>query len=313
MRSSRILCIGTTPAAQRVMLFPKLALDAVNRAATTLDGAAGKSINVAKVLKTLGVQPVATGFLGGQRGEFLRAIVEQRKIEAGFVAVKTPTRQCVTVIDESAGTHTELVEESQPVAMADFKKFMAVVHRRIAGCRAAVMSGSIAPGCPATLYRDCVELAEKAGALSVVDAQGIPLTEALKSKPGLVKPNRVELTTTVGRKLKSEPDVKHAMRELHDRGAQRVIVTAGPAPALAFDGKFFWRILSPQIQVVNPIGSGDAFTAAVVWRLLRGDDLGEACRWGAAAGAANALTPMPGELNRRDVERLTTKVRVQSI
>ena len=313
MRALKILCIGTTPAVQRVMLFRKLTLDAVNRAVTTLDGAAGKSINVAKVLKTLGAHPIATGFLGGQRGQFLRAIMAQKKIVTDFVAVKTPTRQCITVIDESAGTHTELVEESQPVEPVDFKKFMAIIRRRMVGCRAVVMSGSIAPGCPATLYRDCVELAAEIGAFSIVDAQGTPLTGALQAKPGLVKPNHAELMATVGRKLKSEADVKRATLELHERGAQRVIVTAGPKPVLAFDGKRFWRIVAPQIQAVNPIGSGDAFTAGVVWRLLRGDDLGEACRWGAAAGAANALTPMPGDLKRQDANRLAKEVRVQSI
>jgi tagatose 6-phosphate kinase len=65
--------------------------------------------------------------------------------------------------------------------------------------------------------------------------------------------------------------------------------------------------------VVNPIGSGDAFTAGVVLRLLRGDDLGEACRWGAAAGAANALTPQPGELNRGDATRLAKVVRALKV
>jgi tagatose 6-phosphate kinase len=313
MRPLKILCIGTTPAVQRVMIFRKLTPDAVNRAATTLDGAAGKSINAAKVLKTLGAHPIATGFLGGERGEFLRAAMAERDIESDFVTVKTPTRQCITVVDESAGAHTELVEESRPVWPADFRKFMAVIRRHIAGCRAVVMSGSIVSGCPATLYRDCTRLAEKAGALSVVDAQVTALAEALKAKPGLVKPNRVELAATVGRPLKSEADVMRAMRELRERGAQQVIVTAGREPALASDGKNFWRIITPRIRAVNPIGSGDAFTAGVVWRLLRGDDLGEACRWGAAAGAANALTPMPGELNRKDVERLVKEVQVLTL
>ena len=308
-----ILCIGTTPAAQRVMIFRKLTPDAVNRAATTLDGVAGKAINVAKILKTLGANPIATGFLGGERGEFLRAAMAKKNIESDFVTVAAPTRQCITVIDESAGTHTELVEESRPVRPADFGKFMAVIRRRITGCGAAVMSGTIASGGPATLYRDCVQLAEKAGALSVVDALGAGLTESLTAKPGLVKPNRSELAATVGRDLKSEAGVMRAMRELHERGAQRVIVTAGREPALAFDGKDFWRIVTPLIQVVNPIGSGDAFTAGVVIRLLRGDDLGEACRWGAAAAAANALTPMPGELYRKDATRLVKKVRVRRI
>ncbi len=53
---------------------------------------------------------------------------------------------------------------------------------------------------------------------------------------------------------------------------------------------------------------GDAFTAALVWRLLRGEDLGEACRWAVAAGAANALTLMPGELEPMEVERLVKNV-----
>jgi tagatose 6-phosphate kinase len=309
----KILCIGTTPAAQRVMIFRKLTPDAVNRAVTTLDGAAGKAINVAKVLKALGAHPIATGFLGGQRGEFLRATMAAKDIESDFVTVRVPTRQCITVIDESAGTHTELVEESRPVGPVDFKKFMAVVRRHIADCGAAVMSGTIASGGLATLYRDCVRLAENAGAISVVDAQGAALTEALGAKPGLVKPNRPELAATVGRKFKSEADVMRAMRELHDRGAQRAIVTAGREPALVFDGIIFRRIITPRIRVVNPIGSGDAFTAGVVWRLLRGDDLGEACRWGAAAGAANALTLMPGDLNRKDVIRLAKKVQVKTI
>jgi tagatose 6-phosphate kinase len=313
MRPMKILCIGTTPAAQRVMIFRKLTPDAVNRAATTLDGVAGKAINVAKILKALGAHPVATGFLGGERGEFLRAAMAEKQIESNFVAVGAPTRQCITVIDESAGTHTELVEESRSVTPADFGKFMAIVRRRITGCRAAVMSGTIASGGPATLYRDCVRLAENAGALSVVDAQGDALAEALKAKPGLVKPNRSELAATVGRELKSGAAVMRAMGELCERGAQRVIVTAGREPALAFDGKFFWRIVPPRIRAVNPIGSGDAFAAGAVLRLLRGDDLGEACRWGAAAAAANALTPMPGELNRKDVTRLAKEVRVRRI
>ena len=175
------------------------------------------------------------------------------------------------------------------------------------------MSGTIAPGCPATLYYDCARLAENAGALSVVDAQGAALTEALKAKPRLVKPNRAELAATVNRELESDTDLMRAMRELHEHGAQRVIVTAGKEPALAFDGKIFSRIVSPRIKVANPIGSGDAFNAGVVWRLLRGDELSEACRWGVAAGAANALTLLPGELNREDVERLAKEAEVRKI
>ena len=295
------------------MVFRKLVPDAVNRAVTTLDGVAGKSINVAKVLKVLGEHPFATGFLGGDRGGEIRRALEEKEIEFEFATVSPETRQCCTVIDESAGTQTELVEESRPVQSTDGDKLLSIIRQRVKNARAVVMSGTIAPGVPADFYNQCTRMAHEAGVLSVADAQGNALLQALAAKPALVKPNRPELAATLGRELKDETAVMQAMRELCERGAQRVIVTAGKEPALAFDGKKLWRIIAPRIEAANPIGSGDAFTAAVVWRLLRGDELGEACRWGSAAGAANALTLMTGEVNRADVDRLVIETKVELI
>jgi tagatose 6-phosphate kinase len=308
-----ILCIGTTPALQRVMLFQQLTLDAVNRAATTLDGVAGKSINVVKVLHTLGAAPMALGFLGGDRGEEVRRLLAERGIAHHFVTVAPRTRQCITVVDQAGGTITELVEESRPVASAAFDELEMLIARHLPSCQAVVLSGTITPGGPIDLYKKTVERACQNAKLSVVDAQGPALLQALPAGPGLVKPNRAELAATVGRPLESEKEVCAGAEELHRRGAQRVVVTAGKDPAVAFDGCTFWRILSPRIRAVNPIGSGDAFTAALVWKLAQGADLGEACRWGAAAGAANALTPMPGELDRSEVERLAGEASCQRI
>jgi tagatose 6-phosphate kinase len=291
------------------MVFRKLTLDAVNRAVTTLDGVAGKSVNVAKVLKALGERPVAAGFLGGDRGEQLRAELEARGIELGFVKVAGRTRQCTTLLDTTAGTQTELVEESQPVAAADYDELMRIIRLRVKSCRAVVMSGTITPGGPVDLYFQSTCMAREIGAFTVVDAQGAALLEALRAKPGLVKPNRSELAATLGRELKDEAAVMSAMRELCERGAQRVVVTAGRNPALAFDGQRWWRVHAPRIDAVNPIGSGDAFAAGLVWRLLRGEDLGEACRWASAVGAANALTLLAGEVRRDDVELLAEKAR----
>jgi tagatose 6-phosphate kinase len=308
-----ILCIGTTPAAQRVMVFHRLTPDGVNRAAATLDGAAGKSVNVAKVLKALGEQPLAVGFLGGDRGEEVRTLLAAQGIDLDFIQVSPRTRQCITLLDQANHVTTELVEESQPVTAADYDALRHIISARTKGCRAVIMSGSITPGGPADLYAQCIQLAQQTGALTAVDAQGKVLVEALKAKPGLVKPNRLELAATLGRELEDEAALLSGMRQLAERGAQRVVITAGSGPTLAYDGRSCWRVQPPRIQAVNAIGSGDAFTAALVWRLLRGDDLGEACRWAAAAGAANALTLMPGEVQPKDVERLAQEAGVQPL
>ena len=292
------------------MVFPKLALDGVNRATQTLEGVAGKSINVAKVLRNLDESVVATGFVGGDRGSNLLTVLQAEGIERDFVQVETPTRQCTTVIDQAAGTITELVEESRPVPATAYDDLKSVVRKCIPGCRAVVMSGTLTPGGPSDFYRWCTATANQAGALSILDAQGAPLVEALSAQPGLVKPNRTEVAATVGKPLNDQAAVISAMRELRDRGARQVVVTAGKEPTLAFDGNSLWRISSPAVTAVNPIGSGDAFTAALAWRLLRGDDLGEACRWGAAAGAANALTLQAGEIDPAEMHRLVRDVSV---
>lgn len=308
-----ILCIGTTPAAQRVMVFKSLCLDAVNRAVTTVDGVAGKSINVAKVLKALGEEPLATGFVGGDRGEELLSILSSKGVSTDFVRVNARTRQCITILDQSTGQHTELVEETAEVTPEEFHRLEQITTQRIAESRAVVMSGTLAPGVPKDFYAHCVRRSHSIGVLSVVDAQGPALIECLTARPGLVKPNRTELSTTVGRALDTEEELIRAMRELHERGAERIVVTAGKEATLAFDGRRLWRANSPRIKAVNPIGSGDSFTAGLAARLVRGEDLGEACRWATAAGTANALNLMAGEVDPAEVRRLLPEIRAEIV
>lgn len=298
---------------QRVMVFRQLRLDAVNRAAITLDGAAGKAVNVAKVLRVLGEEACLTGFVGGPRGDQLLELLSPSGITLDFVKVEAPTRQCLTMIDESTGAITELVEESRPVEAAAYAQLLAVAARRIPGSCALVMSGTLTSGGPADFYARCAGLAHEHGVLTVADASGAALREVLKTRPGLVKPNRQELEATVGRQLDDELALLAAMRELQAQGARRVVITNGKAPALAYDGHSAWRILPPRVKSLNPIGSGDAFTAGLVWRLLHGDDLGQACRWGAATGAANALTLMVGEVPADAPTRLVEETVVQQI
>jgi tagatose 6-phosphate kinase len=265
------------------------------------------------VLKALGEKPFATGFLGGDRGISLKASLRVRKINHEFVMVSAPTRECITVIDQSSNEQTELVEESSPATSANYRKLFQLMSHRVKGCSAVIMSGTITPGGPIDFYKQCTAIAKRAGCLTVVDGKGPVLINALKARPDLVKPNRSEICATLGTKLESQSALMRAMRQFHDQGAQRIVVTAGSEPVLAFDGRAFWRVFSPRVRALNPIGSGDSFTAALVWRLVRGDELGEACRWGCAAGAANALSAMPGDLEFRDVERLARRVRVERL
>ncbi|MEU3601417.1 ribokinase [Streptomyces sp. NPDC006798] len=86
-------------------------------------------------------------------------------------------------------------------------------------------------------------------------------------------------------------------------GPRSVVVTLGALGAMVAGAAVCARIRSPRVTAVDTTGAGDAFTAALAWRLGLGESLESAavyaCRVGAAAVTARGAQssyPTPGEL-----------------
>lgn len=307
-----IVCLGTTPVLQRSMVFDRVTPDGVNRATAVYDYASGKSPNVARVLHTLGEPVVAAGFAGGDRGAAFLRDLDAARIPHRFVDVAAPTRQCVTVIDRSAGTATEFVEESAPVAPGDWDRLYAVVDALLPEASGLVLSGSLPPGAPQDFYLSCLRRLKGRAIPVVVDARGEPLRLALGHGHFVAKLNREELGATVGRELSTEDDVLAASRKAIPPGGAMVI-TLGASGAIAADETGGWRIRVPRVEARSAVGSGDAFSAGLVAGLVTRQSLADACTWGAACGAANATTDLAGHLSREHVDRIMPQVRVDSL
>jgi len=307
-----IVCVGTTPVYQRSMVFERLRPDDVNRAAEVHDYASGKSVNVARVLHTLGEDAVATGFAGGDRGGALLRDLDAASVRHEFVTVAAPTRQCVTVIDRAAGTATELVEEPKPVAQDDWARLEEVVARLLRGAGGLVLSGSLPPGAPQDFYLRCLRSGRRPHAPVVLDARGEPLRKALGHEGFVAKMNLDELSATLGRPLSDDAGLAKAMREVMPAGGA-VVVTLGAGGAVAADEHGAWRVRVPPIPARSAVGSGDAFSAGLVVGLARGRPLADACASGAACGAANAMTDLAGHLSPSDVRAIQADVRVEPL
>ncbi len=306
-----ILCVGTTPAVQRMMEFDRVAIDAVNRAIGVTETASGKSINVAAVTHVLGEPVLATGFLGGTSGRFIRARLEEMGIGHDFVEVAPNTRTCITVIDRRTGQATELVEEARPVEPAAYEAMLDKVRAHAPEARVAVLSGSLPPGAPENLYARCVEALSRDNIPCIVDAREEALRLAAKHGPMLVKPNRAELAATLGRAIDNDQDLREAILSLLEKGPRWAVVTMGPDGAIASDGRAFWWIRVPAVKAVSPIGSGDSFAAGLAVGIARGMDLSEASRLGAACGAANAMNALSGCVHPEQVQTLLKQIDVQ--
>jgi 1-phosphofructokinase family hexose kinase len=302
--ASMHICLGTTPTVQQTMSFARVTPDEVNRAVETRRGASGKPINVARVLNSLGEKTMLCIPVGGDTGRFIRADLDALGIAHDCVESKAPTRTCVTVIDRSTRTATELVEESGPLSADESAQMLATFQKHLPGCRMAVFSGTLAQGVSEDFYAECCRAAGKFGVPVIIDARGNALTRALASRPLVVKPNRHELAGMVGKAIDDDASLRGAMIGLHRQGAQWVIITMGRAGAVACDGTSFWKIPAIKIEAVSAIGSGDAFAAGLASAITAGRDVLQACRLAVACAAANALVVGAGILRVEDVRRL---------
>jgi tagatose 6-phosphate kinase len=294
------------------MVFDRLHLDAVNRAVEVSEHASGKSINVARVLHALGEDALATGFLGGDSGKFIREDLAAGTIANDFITVGAKTRMCVTVMDRSTDVATELVEESREVEKPAWGKLRSRLAELMPRAKVLVCSGSLPPGAPQDFYAFCVNRATECAANAVVDASGEPLRLALASKPFVVKPNRSELAKTLDTPIESDAALRDAVKRLIALGPAWAVITEGKAGAIVSDGEKFWRVHSPQVKAVNPIGSGDALAAGLASAIARGQRMPDAVRLGVACGAANAVTPVAGMVRPDDVADLLHRVELQT-
>ncbi|MGW2484582.1 ribokinase [Streptomyces hundungensis] len=69
-------------------------------------------------------------------------------------------------------------------------------------------------------------------------------------------------------------------------GPRSVVVTLGAAGALVAGPDGTERVPSPRVEPVDTTGAGDAFTAALAWRLGLGEDLPRAAAYASRVGAA---------------------------
>jgi tagatose 6-phosphate kinase len=308
-----ILCLGTTPTVQRTMSFARLAIDDVNRAVDVSEYASGKSVNAARVLHALGVEVLATGFLGGDTGKFMRGDLDRAGIAHDFLEVTAPTRLCITLLDQQAGTATELIQEPGAVEARAYARLIHEFDANLWRTKAVVLSGSLPPGAPVDFYADCVRRANEQSVPVILDARGKPLLAALGFKPYLVKPNREELANTVGLPIDSEDSLRAAMRRMIAMGARWVAVTRGKEGVTLCEGEKFWSLQAPGVQVVSAIGSGDSFAAGLAAGIAEGEDVPQACALATACGSANAMTSRAGHVNAGDVKDLLEKIRIDEL
>ncbi len=305
-----IVAAGLSPAWQQILEFDEFTPGEVNRARQAVWCSSGKVLNVGLALGHLGAPSTTVALVGGSP----RAAIEQEFADLGFasrwVAASRPTRVCTTLLDRATGQTTELVENAAAVTAGEVAEFRRQYTEAAATAKLRVLSGSLPPGTPPTFYR---ELLQATPGTAILDARGPELLAALEERPLLVKPNREELGRTVCRPLIDDADLRQAMREIVERGAEWIVVTNGSGEVLGTNARESYRWTPVRVPTVNPIGCGDCLAAGMAVALSERRDVPTAVAFGIAAAADNAAQLLPGRLDRPRIERLERQVKIERL
>ncbi len=247
----------------------------------------GKGINVSTVLKNMGMESTALGFVAGFTGQEAKRQLAMRGIESGLITVEEGQTRINVKLQSVEGTEINGQGPDIPE-----KKFLELMERlsELAAGDMLFLSGSIPPSLPEDTYLRMMERLA-ADVLTVVDVSGEGLVKSLSLRPFLIKPNQHELGEIFGVTLTDRLSVFPYARKLQEMGARNVLVSlAGEGAAfLAEDGSVF-EAPAPEGELVNGVGAGDSMAAGFMAGWLEKRDYRHAFYMGLAAGSATAFS-----------------------
>jgi 1-phosphofructokinase len=286
------------PSVDYIVHVDELRIGELNRAVKTLTFPGGKGINVSRVLKRLGIESTALGFIGGFTGAFIIEQLQNENITCDFVKVPGNTRINVKL---KSGKETEVNGQGpmiQPEHEAEFmKKIRALTENDI-----VVLAGSIPSSLSPDVYEKIIDEAKKAKAKVVVDTSGPALKSLLMRKPFLAKPNHKELAELFDTTFHSKDEIMVYGRRLVELGVENVIVSMAGNGAFYFNKEMTLFAEAPKGTVKNSVGAGDSMVAGFLAAYTSGKSLEEAFAYSVASGSATAFS-----------EDLCTKDRVEQL
>lgn len=301
--------ITFNPAVDLVIRVPEVNLGDLNRSTTEEYVAGGKGINMSVVLNRLGQETIATGFLGGFSGEFIKSELRKEGIEPDFVEVEGITRINVKLKSQ---LETEINASGPTVKSEQFNALLSKLKSSVTKEDTIFLAGNASPGLGSSHYQAIAKLAQDIGAKFVLDSNKDLLTSCLSFKPFLIKPNEQELAEIFEVEINSEADIVHYVQELQDRGARNVIVSrGGDGSLLVTENGEVYRANVPDGELVNSVGAGDSMVAGFMAAFNTTGDYKESLRQGAASGSATAYSVGIG--TKELVETLIKEIKVEAV
>jgi len=280
--------ITLNPSLDYIVKVDSFKVDSLNRIAEERIYAGGKGINVSIVLKNLGVENTALGYVAGFTGDEILRQIESHGVTCDFIKLKEGFSR-INVKLKSDG-ETEINGSGPDITNDDLE----ILYEKLSHLTKGdflILSGSIPNSVPDDIYESIMSGLVDRGVEFIVDATKDLLLKVLKFKPFLIKPNHHELAEMFDVELKSDEDIIKYGRKLQEMGAKNVLISmAGDGAILLPENGEAIKRNVPKGELKNSVGAGDSMVAGFLCGYLRHKNIDEAFKMGIATGSASAFS-----------------------
>jgi 1-phosphofructokinase family hexose kinase len=310
-----LVCISANPAIDRRLRLKSIDVGEVNRALSAQPFPGGKAAHVAMVAKSLDIEVVWVGFLGGAAGEECESGLTELGVPLTIIRTQAETRANLEIISAD-GRVTEILEPGGAVTDGEVERLLTTCrdifaeaddHTQIA------LSGSLPPGAPLDLYAELTRMAHLYGCRVLLDTSGEPLKRALEAEPDFVKPNSEEASHFAGFPIREVDEAAEAAQRFFDARAKSVAISLGARGILWQRTSDSDPIISqlPPVDDCSSVGSGDAAMAGFAVAHEHGLSEEQTISLAVACGTANCFAQAPGQIDKEQVFRLARQAQVR--
>ncbi|ATP41665.1 1-phosphofructokinase [Solibacillus sp. R5-41] len=308
-----ITTVTLNAAIDQVYEMNSFVMGQTNRVMQKFQQGGGKGINVARVIKALDGDVLIGGFIGGLNGEKIKASLQEQRLPTSFIQIEGESRICLTVTNYQTKEMTELLEEGPTIQQHEWKEMLRWVEVQAESSKYLVLSGSLPKGVPSNAYATIIHLLKQKGVRVALDTSGEALKQGIEAIPFAIKPNEDEISQLIGKPVEMQEDLIQAGEKLRDLGIEHVCFSLGEKGALFINSTGNYQVNAPKINVVNTVGSGDAFLAGLILKLSQGASDEEAYKWAVACGSVNAGEKEIAKVQKESVELLLKELQITNI
>lgn len=283
-----IYTVTFNPSLDYIVTVKDFTCGVVNRTCDEIIYPGGKGINVSMVLKNLGYESTALGFLAGFTGDKIQALLKEKGVSTDFISVEKGMSRINVKL--RSNEETEINGQGPKIEEKDIKELYQKLDELKDG-DVLVLAGSIPDVMPGSMYMDIMKHLSDRKLRIVVDATKDLLVNVLEYHPFLIKPNNHELGEIFNVKLEKKEEVVKYAKLLQEKGARNVLVSmAGEGAVLVAENGDVYKADAPKGTLKNSVGAGDSMVAGFLAGYLEKENYKDAFAMGVCTGSASAFS-----------------------